>query len=35
MKYFVFFTGLLISEMLIGQQIPLTNRLLKTKHLIA
>jgi len=35
MKYFVLFTVLLVSEMLIGQQITLTNRLLKTKHLIA
>lgn len=35
MKYFVLFTVLLVSEMLIGQQIPVTNRLLKTKHLIA
>ena len=34
MKYFVLLTVLLVSEMLTGQ-IPLTNRLLKTKHLIA
>ncbi len=35
MKYFVLFTVLLVSEKLLGQQSPLANKLLKTKHLIA